>query len=63
MTTKRAAKLNVVPALCAIAHWRRDPYRVMSDGMHDACRSTLLYQKRRWLWVPAFAGTTAHLLR
>src|ERR1700736_6167199 len=45
---------SVVPALS------RDPYRVMSEmgTRADAFQSN----RRLWLWVPAFAGTTVRLL-
>jgi len=35
---------------------RRDPYAVPYRFVHDG--RDLPSQKRRWLWVPAFAGTT-----
>src|SRR6185312_9773947 len=35
---------------------RRDPYRVIS--LVGAVAETFRHHARRWLWVPAFAGTT-----
>src|SRR5437667_10504029 len=35
---------------------RRDPYRVIS--LLGAVAETFVHNKGRWLWVPAFAGTT-----
>src|SRR6478736_3954030 len=35
---------------------RRDPYRVISLG--GTVADTFRNHARRWLWVPAFAGTT-----
>src|SRR5687768_16700466 len=46
------------PCLGRIALRRRDPYAVkvmMADG---ACSYGVRKNEGRWLWVPAFAGTT-----
>lgn len=56
MSPRGHASPHVVPAECAIAHGRTDPYRViyrLGKVADTVCRND-----GRWLWVPAFAETT-----
>src|SRR6185436_18812901 len=53
--------LTVIPAWCAIARGRRDPYSAAVLVGKDKTTATLQYNFGRWRWVPAFALGHAHI--